>query len=36
MVFYHLRKFLKTKFLIMSLLNDLGINKVSKENKKQE
>jgi hypothetical protein len=35
MVFYHLCEFLKTKILIMSLINDLGINKVPKENKKK-
>jgi hypothetical protein len=34
MVFYHLCEFLKTKIPIMSLINDLGINKVPKEKKK--
>jgi hypothetical protein len=33
MVFYHLCEFFKTKISIRSLINDLGINKVPKENK---
>jgi hypothetical protein len=32
MVFYHLCEFFKTKISIMYLINDLGINKVPKEN----
>jgi hypothetical protein len=32
MVFYHLCEFFKTKISILSLINDLGINKVPKEN----
>jgi hypothetical protein len=33
MIFYYLCEFFKSKISIMSLINDLGINKVPKENK---
>jgi hypothetical protein len=32
-VFYHLCEFFKTNIPILPLINDLGINKVPKENK---
>jgi hypothetical protein len=35
-IFYHLYEVWKSKISIMSLLNDLGINKVPKENKNKE